>query len=175
MERSGGVGIILSSQSLKVREHHLRDQSKNWRLLNWTVKKQEMVQRVAGSYKTQWQTLWSHNRKRILGQLHNCQLFKGTLLSGVRQWLDTYHKLDTVSVYNIQISWQATTGYFHWVFRRTVKFIRIWMFNAAWKHFHSWKKNTESSVWLFTTVQYILRYHNYGRMVKMKKISQLHI
>jgi len=51
MERPGGVGIILSSQSLKVREHQLRDQSKNWRLLNWTVKKQEMVQRVAGSYK----------------------------------------------------------------------------------------------------------------------------
>jgi len=29
----------------------MRDQSKNWRLLNWTVKKQDMVQWVVGSYK----------------------------------------------------------------------------------------------------------------------------
>jgi len=51
MERTAEVGIILSSQSLKVREHHLRDQSKNWRLLNRTVKIKDMVQSVAGSYK----------------------------------------------------------------------------------------------------------------------------
>jgi hypothetical protein len=48
MEMTAEVGIILSSQSLKVREHHLRDQSKNWRLLNWTVKKKNMVHPVGG-------------------------------------------------------------------------------------------------------------------------------
>jgi hypothetical protein len=95
----------------------------------------------------QKQTRCSHNRKGVLKQLQNCQVFKGILFNEFIQWLHTYHKHDTVRVYNINICFLVAIGYVHGFFHRTVRLHRIWMLNAARNHFHSWKKNLGSSVW----------------------------
>ena len=108
---------------------------------------QDIVQWVAQSCKHNNKPFSPITGRGFLGSDTNVS-FSGIFYSmEFIQWLDTYHKFDTVRVYNFHILFQVATGYVHGVFHRTVKLLRIWMLNAAWNHFHSWKKNNVNSVW----------------------------